>query len=270
MTSAVEVLDRVTRTVEYLRVDVGAGSGATEWLPCAPLVSDPAALGDLSRATAAGRGTDRDDVAMSLLVQGYAFRIASVAIGVWLLGDAVLDVSPARTAIAIGRHRPNAVRLEGPRLVAADDPLRALHAELVDGHLAPLVATAHQACRVGEALLWSNVGASCASAFGAFMGPLPGRHGEIRDRAGAFFAAARPELAGSGQVVAVGTAWAWERKACCLWYRTTDGSRCADCSLWSDDERRERYDAAIAAQADATSGTRGTGRHDPRRFQRRH
>ncbi len=249
MTSAIEVLDRVTSTVDYLRVTVGEGSDATDWFPCDRLISDPTTLGELAQATAAGRGTDRDDVAMSLLVQGYAFRIASVAIGVWLLGDAVLDVSPAGMAIAIGRHRPNAVHFDDPRLVTSDDPLRALHVELVDGHLGPLVACAHQACRVGEALLWSNVGASCASAFGAFMGPLPDRHQEIRDRAGAFFAAARPELVGSGQVVAVGTAWAWERKACCLWYRTTDGSRCADCSLWSDEERRERYDAAVAAQA---------------------
>lgn len=249
MTPAIEVLDRVTSTVDYLRVTVGDASDATDWLPCEGLVSEPTTLGELARATAAGRGTERDDVAMSLLVQGYAFRIASVAIGAWLLGDAVLDVSPAGMAIAIGRHRPNAVRFDDPRLVTTDDPLGALHAELVDGHFAPLVATAHKACRVGEALLWSNVSASCASAFGAFMGPLPDRHEEIRDRAEAFFAAARGELASSGRVVPVGTAWAWERKACCLWYRTTDGSRCADCSLWSDEERREHYDAAITAQA---------------------
>lgn len=256
MTPAIEVLDRVTSTVDYLRVTVGDASDATDWLPCEGLVSEPTTLGGLARATAAGRGTDRDDVAMSLLVQGYAFRIASVAVGAWLLGDAALDVSPSGMAVAIGRHRPNAVRLDDPRLVTTDDPLGALHAELVDGHLAPLVATAHKACRVGEALLWSNVGASCASAFGAFMGPLPDRHEEIRDRTGAFFAAARPELAGSGRVVPVGTAWAWERKACCLWYRTTGGSRCADCSLWSDEERRERYDLAIAAQAEGC-GERG-------------
>lgn len=259
MTPAIEVIDRVTSTVDYLRVTVGTGTDthAADWLPCAPLVSDPSALAQLARATAAGRGTDRDDVAMSLLVQGYAFRIASIAIGAWLLADAAVDVSPARTAIAIDRHRPNAVRLDDPRLITTDDPLGALHAELVEGHLARLVATAHKACRVGEALLWSNVGASCASAFGAFMEPLFGRQTEIRERATMFFAAARGELAGSGRVVAVGTAWAWERKACCLWYRTADGSRCADCSLWSDEERRQRYDAAIAAQARA--GDRGGG-----------
>jgi hypothetical protein len=117
MTPAIEVLDRVTSTVDYLRVTVGDGPGATDWLPCDSLVSDPVALGELARATAAGRGTDRDDVAMSLLVQGYAFRIASVAVGAWLLGDAALDVSPAGMAIAIARHRPNAVRFDEPRLV---------------------------------------------------------------------------------------------------------------------------------------------------------
>lgn len=243
------VLDRVTATVDYLRVSVGEAEG--DWLDCDRLTSDADVLGELARATAAGRGTDRDDVAMSLLVQGYAFRIASVAIGAWLLDDAVLDVAPERLAITLGRHRPNAVRFDEVRLVAADEPLAGLHAALVDGHLAPLVRTAHDACRVGEALLWSNVGASCASSFGAFMGPLADRRAEIRERASAFFDAARPELAGSGRLVPVGTRWAWERRACCLWYKASGGSRCADCSLWTDEERRARYDEAIAAEATA-------------------
>jgi len=248
MTAAIEALDRVTGTVDYLRVSVGVGADG-DWLGCAPLTYDPDALGALARSTAAGRGTDRDDVAMSLLVQGYAFRIASLAIGAWLLDGVVLDVTPARTSIAIGRHRPNAVRFDEVRLVAADDPLAGLHAQLVDGHLAPLVDTAHRACRVGEALLWSNVAASCASSFGAFMAPLPERQREVRDRAAAFFGSARAELGGSGQLVPVGTQWAWERRACCLWYKASGGSRCADCSLWTDAERQERYAAAIAAQA---------------------
>ena len=183
---------------------------------------------------------------MSLLVQGYVFRIASLAIGAWLLDDVVLDMAPSRTSIAMGRDEPNAVRLDEPRLVAAEDPAGALHDNLVDGHLASLVGTAHAACRVGEALLWSNVGASCASSFAAFMGPLPDRRIEIRERAEAFFATARPEVAESGTIVAVGSDWAWERRACCLWYRTEGGFRCADCSLWSAEERQARYDERIA------------------------
>jgi ferric iron reductase protein FhuF len=232
-------------TVDYLRVAVGPDRPAADWHPCAALIDDPAALAALVRSTAAGRGTTRDSVAMSLFVQGYAFRIASIAIGAWLVGGAVLDVDPATTAISLGRHRPNGVHLAGPSLVAASAAgatVGDLHANLVDGHLGRLVATARVACRVGRELLWSNVGASCAASFGAFMDPLPQRQAEIRHQAQAFFAAARAELAGSGRLVPVGPRWAWERSACCLWYQTDSGFKCEDCSLWSPAERQARYD----------------------------
>lgn len=238
-------LARVCETVDYLRVSVGEDA-RREWLACGDLVGDAAALAAVVATTAAGRGTDRDDVATSLFVQGYAFRVASVAIGAWLLDDVVLDVDPSRTWIALGRHRPDALRLAEARAVDADDPLAGLHEMLVEGHLAPLVRTAHDACRVGEALLWGNVAAACASSFGAFMGPLPDRHDHIRDRAESFFAAARPELARAGRLVHVGPLWAWERASCCLWYKTDSGFRCEDCSLWTDDERHARYERALA------------------------
>jgi len=230
------LLAQVTAAVDYLRVCTGAADGDRAWLACGPLVTDPEALRTLVRSTAADRGTDRDDVAMSLFVQGYAFRIASIAIGGWLLGDAVIDVTPASTAIALGRGRPNAVHLREARLIDED-----LHAHLIGEHLAPLVDTAHRACRIGEALLWGNVGASCAASFGAFVEPLPERRAELRDRVEAFFATARPELARSGRVVRVGLRWAWERNACCLWYQTESGYKCEDCSLWTDAERAARY-----------------------------
>lgn len=244
MTDPASSIERVLATVDYLRVSTG-GSDDREWLPCAELVGDRDHLLALVRSTATGRGTDRDDVAMSLFVQGYAFRIASVAVGTWLLDDIVLDVDPAITAVSLGRHRPDAVRFDHVR-AAAGASLDALHATLVDGHLARLVATAHDACRVGEALLWGNVGAGCASSFGAFMGPLGDRRAAIRDRAEAFFAAARSEVRGSGRIVQVGPLWAWERSACCLWYTTDSGFRCEDCSLWSDAQRQDRYDRVLA------------------------
>jgi ferric iron reductase protein FhuF len=237
---ACELLAQVTATVDYLRISTGAADDERQWLPCRPLLTEPETLLALVRTTAAGRGTDRDDVAMSLFLQGYSFRIASLAVGGWLIGDSVLDVSPASTAIALGRDRPNAVRVDQPRVVDEN-----LHHHLIDAHLALLVDTAHRACRVGEALLWGNVGASCASSFGAFVDPLPDRRAEIRARAEAFFAAARPELARSGRVVGVGTGtqWVWERNACCLWYQTEAGFKCEDCSLWTASERAARYAA---------------------------
>jgi len=241
-----EVLAQVTAAVDYLRVTTGAGADAREWLPCASLVSDPEALVAVVGPTAAGRGTDREDVVMSLFVQGYAFRVASVAIGAWLIADAVLDVSPESTAIALGRDRPNAVRLDRPQLVDEQ-----LHGHLIDRHLALLVDTAHRACRIGEALLWGNVGASCASSFGAFVEPLRERGVDIdiRERVEQFFATARPELARSGHVARVGGRWAWERNACCLWYQTASGFKCEDCSLWTPDERAARYVAMQAEDA---------------------
>lgn len=248
MTGAVSTVERIVATVEHLRITVGDGEAPDQdWLASARLLEDPAHLSAVVRSTAAGRGTDRDDVAMSLFVQGYAFRLASIAIGAWLLDDVVLDLDPTITAVALGRHRPNAVRLAEARTVDAADALAGIHDVLIDSHLARLVAAAHDACRIGEALLWGNVGAACASSFGTFMEPLPERRADIRDRAEAFLAAARPELRRAGRLVHVGPVWAWERSSCCLWYQTDSGFRCEDCSLWRDDERRARYDAALAA-----------------------
>lgn len=238
--SAAESLERVLATVDYLRVAVGP-TDRDDWFPCAELVSDPAHLGAVVRGTAADRGTDRNDVAMSLFVQGYAFRVASFVLGAWLLDDVVLDVDPSLLAIALGRNRPNAVHVAELRVVSTGDPLSTLHEVLVEGHLAPLLANARRVCRVGGALLWSNVGSACASSFGAFMVPRPDLHAEIRDRFAVFLAAGRPELASSGRVAPVGPVWAWERSACCLFYKTDGGFMCEDCSLVPDDERQARY-----------------------------
>ena len=69
-----------------------------------------------------------------------------------------------------------------------------VHATLIDGHLAPLVATAHESTKVGAALLWGNVAASCAAAFGAFAGAPGARSGgDRRSRRGVL----RPRLARS-------------------------------------------------------------------------
>ncbi|MGH9014451.1 MAG: IucA/IucC family C-terminal-domain containing protein [Acidimicrobiia bacterium] len=246
MTDAAELLARITATVDYLRVSVGPHDHG--WIGCETLLAEPDRLGELVQSTKAGRGTDRDDVAMSLFVQGYSFRIASLAIGGWVLGDAVIDLAPTRTSIALGRDRPNAVAVDDARVLTVGEPLTALHEALIESHLARLVRAAHAACLVGEPLLWGNVAASCASSFGAFAGELSDRRVEIRDRAEAFFASAPPPLTEAGCLVRLGERWAWERKSCCLWHLTDAGFRCEDCSLWTDEERRRRYAANEAGR----------------------
>ena len=250
-----EVVDRLMSAVPYLRISVGPDREPIEWWSCESLVEDPEALSALARSTASGRGTDQDQVAISLFVQGYAFRIASVAIGAWLLADAVVDVAPARTSIALGRSRPNAVHFDSFTVLAAQEPLAALHEQLIENHLARLVANAHRACRVGEALLWANVAAACASSFRAFDEAMDPEGRGAPSRVERFFASARPELTSAGRVRAVGEDWVWERRACCLWYRTEGARRCDDCSLWSKDERRERY-AAMSQRVEGVAGVK--------------
>ena len=245
---AARAVAKVLDVVPYLRVNIGA-TDRDDWLVSDRLLSDVDHLRQVVVGTAEARGTDRLDVAMSLFVQGYAFRVASIAIGAWLLDDIVLDVGPQLTSISLGRNRPDAVHLADCRAVPAPDPRRGLHEALVDGHLALLVEAAHQACRIGWPLLWSNVGAACASSFGAFMVPLPDRHRAIRSGIESFMASARPELAGAGRVAPVGPVWAWERSACCLFYKTASGTKCEDCSLVPPAERRARYERVVEALA---------------------
>jgi ferric iron reductase protein FhuF len=238
------IVEALTSAVDYLRITVGDGPG--DWLPCGPLVDDPEHLGATVAGTKQARGTDRDDVATSLFVQGYAFRIATVVVGSWLLADTVVDVAPATTAIALGRGRPNAVRLDAGTAVHTPAGAADVHAALVDGHLAAMVANAHASCRVGAALLWGNVAASIAAAFGAFAaGTPPDEAREIADRAEALLAAAGPEVRDAGRLVRVGDRFTWERHSCCLWYRTESGFMCEDCSLRPRAEHEARYAAMV-------------------------
>ena len=243
------IVDDMTSAVDYLRVTIGAPEEG--WLPCDRLIADADHLGAVVAGTQEARGTTRDDVATSLFVQGYVFRIATVAIGSWVMADAVIEVDPATTAIALGRGRPNAVRLAEATTMAMPADVQQLHAALIERHLAAMVEAAHAVCRVGAALLWGNVAASCAAAFSAFAGApsLLDRRGDIADRTEAFFAAARPEVRNAGTVVRVGDRCAWERRSCCLWYRTDSGFMCEDCSLRPAEEHQARY--AAMAEVDA-------------------
>ena len=236
----------LTSTVDYLRIAIG-GPQDDAWLPCLTIVSDPAYLGSLAASTKAALGTDRDDVATSLFVQGYVFRIATVAVGSWLLLDTVIATDPATTTISLGRGYPNAVLLAPDSRILRGGGVDDVHATLIDGHLAALVATAHESTKVGAALLWGNVAASSAAAFGAFAGAPGARSAVIADRVETFFARACPELRAGGEVVRVGDRFGWKRTSCCLWYRTEGGFLCADCSLRSASEHEARF-ATLATE----------------------
>lgn len=239
--SPTELLAEMKSTVSYLRVDARRDADSDlEWLSCAELVNDGSRLLEVVRSTAAGRGTDRDDIALSLFAQAYAFRIASIAIGSSVLGGGngrILDVRPANTAIALGRHRPNAVAMNHVKFGSGS-----LNELLFDQHLAPFVATAHAVAnteadnRVGEALLWGNIATGCAAAIGAF--------GPIDHAALDFFESAPEPVRAAGQYISAASVSAtddsdasqpathrWTRNSCCLWFQIPSDTPfyCEDC-----------------------------------------
>jgi ferric iron reductase protein FhuF len=237
--------DAVEAKVGYLRASTTAPAD-DGWLRCHELIADPGALAELIRSTGEGRGAHEAQVAASLFVQGYAFRIPSVALAAYALGLDRPRLDPASTATKIGRNRPAAVAYLDP------DPgphgPAALAGELLD-HLGALIAAVRSEITIGERILWGNVAASVATAFRAVEGESPERRDAIRDSADAFFAAASPQLAGLGEFVLVDgpdrQGWFWQRTNCCLWYQTADGTMCDDCSLLDPDERLAGWRAQL-------------------------
>ncbi|MCU1346416.1 MAG: ferric iron reductase [Acidimicrobiia bacterium] len=228
-----EVVAQIQQWVAYLRCATEAPEG-DGWIACSALIADPALLRAEIDATAAGRETDDPQVAASLYVQSYAFRVASIAVAAYALGLPVPSTAPEVTAIRITRSRPGEVAITEPHCRAI--AVAPLVTELFEGHLEPFVASVRSGTRIGERLLWGNVAASVATVFRAVQSSTPGAGDAIvRERAGAFEYAAEPWLGGLGQYSTLAVeerlGWYWNRSNCCLWYRTANGSYCDDCSL---------------------------------------
>jgi iron complex transport system ATP-binding protein len=236
-----EQLDDVVATIQtrvpYLRCTSEAPPDAG-WIGCAALIADPSLLRREVEATAAGRGTDDIAVAASLYAQAYAFRVSSIAVAAYALDLPGPTVAPDSTAVRIARHRPAELAVTDHRCARtrADD----LATALFGTHLAPFVESVRATVTIGERLLWGNVAASIATVFRAVQSTGADGDPAVRARAVAFESAATPWTAGLGSWSAIelpsALGWYWNRTSCCLWYRTTGGSYCDDCSLLDRNE----------------------------------
>jgi ferric iron reductase protein FhuF len=119
---------------------------------------------------------------------------------------------------------------------------------LLGSHLGPFVDHVHRSFRVGARLLWGNVAASCAVAFRA-MESSGADAATVRARADAFVEAASDRFDGLGRFSTVTvdgrTGWYWDRTNCCLWYQTSGGRLCDNCSLTSPTELREQREREL-------------------------
>ena len=272
--SLTRTLDRVGAQVSYLKADIGPVEctrrgpdvRAVEdgmWLSCQDLVYDGAWLRQVIDGTAHAIGTDDPVVAASIFVQGYAYRIATLAVACLTVDGVVPGSEPGAMAVGLGRGRVSKVAYLEPtvfdlldghppsealsRPSVADRALTLVLEQVVELHLGPLIALTRQQVRIGERLLWGNVAASASTAFRTMEGCLGRWVTPLGQR---FFELAPPELQGLGSFFSTESngkrGWYWERTNCCLFYQIAGHAKCADCSLTPAEERRAAYEANLS------------------------
>jgi ferric iron reductase protein FhuF len=218
------------------------------WIRCAALVGDPSLVRREIEATLQGRRTDDIQVAASLYLQSYAYRVASLAVAAYALDLPSPSCDPAVLAVQVQRHRPARIAVLDPVCHTLDAPT--LAARLLDGHLRGFIATVRESTRIGHRLLWGNAASAIASIFGAVHSVGPTGDPAVRQRAALFQRAAEPWLGGLGEwseLEAAGAfGWYWTRTSCCLWYQTDGGWYCEDCSLHDRAELEASRAAALA------------------------
>jgi iron complex transport system ATP-binding protein len=267
------ILAQVGAHLSYLKAEVGPvdytrSEGATspvqdgQWMSCQELVTDATWLGKVIQGTGQAIGTTDQTVAASIFIQGYAYRIATLAVACLTIGGAVPGSTPDAVAVGLGRGRVSKVAYLEPTLIevlagapgeelaspsVADRALTLILDQVVEGHLRPLIATTRSHVRIGERLLWGNVAASVSTAFRTMEGCLGQWVVPLGQR---FFELAPPEMQGLGSFLSIesrdGRGWFWERTNCCLFYQIEGHAKCADCSLTPAAERRDAYRAAMS------------------------
>ncbi|WP_443050906.1 hypothetical protein, partial [Streptomyces sp. H27-D2] len=123
----------------------------------------PPALSARVAAVAGRLGASETRIAASLVFQGLASRLWSVALGSAALAGRVPDLAPDRLWWHPERGSPDDLWLPGPRaLPAAGDLAGQLRAVVLGTHLEPLHRATGTVCGISGRLLWGNAGSALA------------------------------------------------------------------------------------------------------------
>jgi hypothetical protein len=265
-------LASVGGALPYLRATVGPPAAVLapgaivadgDWLNCDELLADAAWLEATIRSAGRRLGAPSGAVAASLFV--CCALMGGVAPGSET-GAMAVSLSNGRPT-AMAYRRPAALLLEdagtgtgtsaGTRTASPARFVGSVHVtaaigfiveRAIEGHLRALVDTVCARTRVGRRVLWGNVAAMAAVAFGTVEGLLGP---EVKALGEHFFVVAPQELHGQGNFVSVEhegrSGWFWERRNCCLNDRLPEHIRCRGCSLIPRRGRLAQYLAALDA-----------------------
>ncbi|WP_269854776.1 (2Fe-2S)-binding protein [Streptomyces sp. RPT161] len=237
-------LRQVAAVGPFFGVRTGAtqgGPGGEGYRPLADFYAGPgpgSPLGERLAAVAERLGTDEPRVAASLVFQGLAARLWSLALGSVVLCGRIPPLTAQRLWWQPDRMAPHDLWLPDPLPppTGGADAARWLATAVAEDHLAPLHMAIRALCPVSPRLLWGNAGSALAGSVRVLHGwcrahgrPDQARHAlDLAERV-----LAAPPLRGTGTLRTPpgDPDPVFSRRSCCLYYRVPGGGLCGDCVL---------------------------------------
>jgi ferric iron reductase protein FhuF len=168
-------------------------------------------------------------VAASLVVLGYAARLAGPTVAVLLRDGVLVDARPGAVRFGFAPGRGFRLALVSPAGLGGRHELlvERWRRDTVDGHLAAVITAVRAEVPVSAALLWGNVASGVLGA----LATLVRARASAPERCLAFArdALAGGPLAGTGSARLDGARLTFRRRSCCLYYRLPGGGYCGDC-----------------------------------------
>ncbi|GAA0658796.1 (2Fe-2S)-binding protein [Streptomyces malaysiensis subsp. malaysiensis] len=184
-------------------------------------------------AVAASLRTDEPRVAASLVFQGLAARVWSLALGPAALSGRVPHLRPDRLWWNPGRVAPDDLWWPGvPPIMGEPGGLAGQVGTAAFVHLMPLHHAVRRAYRVSGRLLWGNAASALAGSLLVLHDWCRERGlAEVADRAVELTRAqlVHPPLRDAGALTT--EPLGYRRRTCCLYYRVPGGGLCGDCVL---------------------------------------
>ena len=239
-----EDLRRVAAVGPFFGLRTGApvgGPGGEGYRPLADFYSGRgpgSPLGQRLAAVAERLGTDEPRVAGSLVFQGLAARLWSVALGSAALCGRTPSLAAERLWWQPDRMAPDDLWLPDPVPLpaAGADAARRLAAAVAEDHLVPLHTAVRALCPVSPRLLWGNASSALAGSLRVLHGwcRTHGRTDQARhalDLAQRLLAEAPLRGTGTLRTPPGDPDPGFARRGCCLYYRVPAGGLCGDCVL---------------------------------------